>query len=188
MRKSTLIAQAVWHLLRDLRKFELAALLTLSAGNSTFIWDSKNVTPTSGASLPWSVNYPLSHHRKHIFRLTPPTLKPIIGKLSQWKNRLLWRTYYENAAAYDAAYGTPYSEPVVDMVPFRSRLLTPGCPHGLPEIRHDIDRAVEQVTHAAVEALEAYKSRHKNVSNISNTIKFAAKTMETNGFCVNPDG
>ena len=190
-RKASLVANTVWHLFKDLKKIEMAKLLTAASGNNTFIWHRQSLSSETGASLPWAVNFPLSHHRKHIFRLISPTIAPIQAACDQWRNRLLWRTYYENAAAYDALYGRQHVEPIVDMVPFRSKLPTPSCPHELPEVRWDADQAVQGIIEAAGQALTYHKVQHKNFGNTPNVIQFALtrwKEMKLISFPTDKDG
>ena len=82
----------------------------------------------------------------------------------QWKQRQLWRTYFEEAAAYEDTYNPAESheDTGVDMVPFRSELRVRTCHEELPSIRGDLDEAIDTILLSASEALHIYKTNQNN--------------------------
>ena len=177
-RKTLLVQHLVWHLVKDLKKFELASVLSAASGHNTWIWDYKTKSSCPGTSLPWAINYLLGHHRKHIFRLTAPRIGPITSCLDQWKQRLPWRHHFEQAAAYEDRYGsgdTDREDTGVDMVQFRSRLHVQTCYEECVDLRPELDEVVETMTLATHEALRIYSQNTKKYSNTSKMIKYALK-------------
>ena len=133
-------------------------MLSSVSGMGTYMWHQSTFTSTSGASLPWAINYLLAHHRKHVFRLSPPSFGRIQGKCNEWKQKLLWRDYFEQARIYDDTYGDNNREDTaVDMVPFRSRLPPRTCWEELPDLRYDVDEAIETIELAAAGVIRSYR-------------------------------
>ena len=109
-----------------------------------------------------------------MYRLSPPRFSGLQNRLDQWKQRVLWKQFFLGVDAYDARYSDENREDaMVDMVPFRSKLPAMTCYEELPQVRAELESAVETLELSALEAIRIFRTNPKKYPNVSNLVKYS---------------